>query len=84
MFLRISEAVATPALGPHMGSPSSAFSATFKSVRKMAMLFVTSDRATARLGPALLNRGFCVVTAARPSAEVARQQWQHLARSVQR
>jgi hypothetical protein len=45
MFFRTSEAVATPALGPQMGNPSSAFSATFKSVRKMAMPFVTSERA---------------------------------------
>jgi hypothetical protein len=44
MLFRTSEAVATPAFGPQMGSPSSTFSATFKSVRKMAMPFVTSDR----------------------------------------
>jgi hypothetical protein len=72
MFLRTSEAVATPALGPHMGSPSSAFSATFKSVRKMAMPLVTSDRATPRLVAVLISRGVCVGAPARLSAEVAR------------
>jgi hypothetical protein len=72
MLLRISEAVATPALGPHIGSPSSAFSATFKSVRKMAMPFVTSDRVMPSSGPVLMSRGVRVVTAARLSAEAAR------------
>jgi hypothetical protein len=72
MLFRTSEAVATPALGPHIGSPSTTFSATFKSVRKMAMPFVTSDRVMPSSGPVLLSRGVRVVTAARLSAEVAR------------
>jgi hypothetical protein len=55
-----------------MGNPSSAFSATFKSVRKMAMLFATSDRAMPRSEPVLLSCGVCVVNAARLSAEAAR------------
>jgi hypothetical protein len=56
--------VATAAFGPHMGSPSSAFSATFKSVRKMAMPLVTSDRVMPRLGPALLVVAVCTALAA--------------------
>jgi hypothetical protein len=72
MCLRTSEAVATPAFGPHMGSPSSAFSATFKRVRKMAMPLATSDRATPRSVPVLPGRGVCAVGPGRLSAEVAR------------
>jgi hypothetical protein len=70
MLFRASETAPTPALGPHTGTPSSAFSATFSRVRRIAIPFATLDRVMPLSGPVVLDGGGdCVAPAVGLSAE---------------
>jgi hypothetical protein len=57
MFFKTSDVAATAAFGPHIGSPSKAFSDMFNSVRNDAIAAMKFSRSTSRV--AVLDTGGC-------------------------